>query len=179
MSTIKRFRAMDLFRFNTVNLDQFTETYDLGFYLSYLAHWPDLFTLAESTDGRLMAYLMGKVEGKGTDWHGHVTALTVAPECRRLGLACGLMRGLEEVSEQIHDCYFVDLFVRPSNTAAIRLYEHLGYILYRQVIDYYYGDGVMPTENAHDMRKALRRDTLRESVVPLARPITVDELHGG
>ncbi|KAJ2712740.1 N(alpha)-acetyltransferase 20, NatB catalytic subunit, partial [Coemansia spiralis] len=62
---------MDLFRVNTVNLDQFTETYDLSFYLSYLSSWPELFTLAESADGRLMAYLMGKVEGRGTDWHGH------------------------------------------------------------------------------------------------------------
>ncbi|KAJ2708861.1 N(alpha)-acetyltransferase 20, NatB catalytic subunit [Coemansia spiralis] len=125
-----------------------------------------------------MAYLMGKVEGRGTDWHGHVTALTVAPECRRLGLAGGLMEGLEAVSSVPHDCYFVDLFVRPSNAAAVRLYEGLGYILYRQVIDYYIGDGVLPTENAYDMRKALPRDTFKESVVPLGRPVTVDELHG-
>ncbi|KAJ2774220.1 N(alpha)-acetyltransferase 20, NatB catalytic subunit [Coemansia nantahalensis] len=177
MSTIRRFRAVDLFRFNAVNLDRFTETYDLSFYLNYLSSWPELFTLAESADGRLMAYLMGKVEGRGADWHGHVTALTVAPECRRLGLAGGLMRGLEDVSTAPHDCYFVDLFVRSSNAAAVQLYEALGYVVYRQVIDYYVGDGVMPTENAYDMRKALPRDALKESVVPLDRPITVDELY--
>lgn len=28
---------------------------------------------------------MGKAEGKGELWHGHVTAVTVAPEYRRLG----------------------------------------------------------------------------------------------
>jgi hypothetical protein len=33
-----------------------------------------------------MGYIMGKAEGKGKDWHGHVTALTVAPEFRRIGL---------------------------------------------------------------------------------------------
>ncbi|KAJ2776285.1 N(alpha)-acetyltransferase 20, NatB catalytic subunit [Coemansia javaensis] len=179
MSALRRFRAMDLFRFNSVNLDRFTETYDLSFYLSYLSQWPDLFTLAESADGRMMAYLMGKVEGEGADWHGHVTALTVAPECRRLGLARGLMSGLEDASEKTHDCYFVDLFVRPSNAAAVRLYEELGYIVYRQVLEYYIGDGVMPTENAYDMRKAMPRDTHRRSVVPLERPITVEELLGG
>lgn len=28
---------------------------------------------------------MGKAEGKAELWHGHVTAVTVAPEYRRLG----------------------------------------------------------------------------------------------
>jgi len=40
-----------------------------------------------------------------------------------------------------------------------------------QVLKYYSGE-----EDAYDMRKALRRDTLRESVVPLKKPITPDEL---
>ena len=44
---------------------------------------------------------MGKVEGKGTNWHGHVTALTVAPEFRRLGLARKLMDRLEVVSDKM------------------------------------------------------------------------------
>ncbi|KAJ1840849.1 histone-binding protein, partial [Coemansia sp. RSA 486] len=133
-------------------------TYDLSFYLSYLSRWPDLFYAAESADGPLMGYMMGKVEGSNEEWHGHVTALTVAPECRRLGLGRGLMQFLEDASEKTYNCYFVDLFVRPSNEIAIEMYRNLGYTLFRQVIDYYYTDGVMPTENAHDMRKALARD---------------------
>ncbi|KAJ2809307.1 N-alpha-acetyltransferase 20 [Coemansia guatemalensis] len=175
MSTIRRFHAMDLFKFNNLNLDRYTETYDLSFYLNYLSSWPDLFTMAVSPDGTPMGYLMGKVEGKDTEWHGHVTALTVGPECRRLGLARGLMRALEDASEKIHDCYFVDLFVRPSNTVAVLMYERLGYILYRQVIDYYLGDGVMPTEYAYDMRKALPRDKDKKSVIPLKHPVTADQ----
>lgn len=43
---------------------------------------------------------MGKAEGKGEKWHGHVTALTVGPDYRRLGLAATLMTFLEEVSEK-------------------------------------------------------------------------------
>jgi len=43
---------------------------------------------------------MGKAEGSGELWHGHVTALTVAPEYRRLGLAGKLMTNLEEISEK-------------------------------------------------------------------------------
>jgi len=48
----------------------------------------------------LVGLVMGKAEGKGTDWHGHVTAVTVAPEYRRLGLAEHFMTFLEEVSEK-------------------------------------------------------------------------------
>lgn len=43
---------------------------------------------------------MGKAEGAGENWHGHVTALTVSPDYRRLGLAANLMKYLEEVSEK-------------------------------------------------------------------------------
>ncbi|KAI8321910.1 N-alpha-acetyltransferase 20, NatB catalytic subunit [Martensiomyces pterosporus] len=177
MSTIRRFRAMDMFRFNNINLDRYTETYNLPFYLSYMSSWPDLFHVAESADSTLMGYMMGKVEGKRELWHGHVTALTVAPECRRLGLGRGLMSFLENASEKIYDCFFVDLFVRPSNTVAIAMYESLGYIVYRQVLDYYVTDGVMPTENAYDMRKALARDADRKSVVPLKHPVSVEDTY--
>ena len=44
--------------------------------------------------------VMGKAEGHGENWHGHVTALTVAPTFRRLGLAGKLMNILEEISEK-------------------------------------------------------------------------------
>lgn len=43
---------------------------------------------------------MGKAEGHGVEWHGHVTALTVSPDYRRLGLANILMSFLEDVSEK-------------------------------------------------------------------------------
>lgn len=48
-----------------------------------------------------MGYVMGKAEGKDKNWHGHVTALTVAPEFRRMGLAAQLMNILEEVSDKM------------------------------------------------------------------------------
>lgn len=44
--------------------------------------------------------VMGKAEGHGINWHGHVTALTVSPDYRRLGLAATLMQFLEDVSEK-------------------------------------------------------------------------------
>jgi N-terminal acetyltransferase B complex catalytic subunit len=44
--------------------------------------------------------VMGKVEGQGESWHGHVTAVTVAPEYRRQQLAKKLMHILEEITDK-------------------------------------------------------------------------------
>ena len=46
--------------------------------------------------------MLGKAEGEGKLWHGHVTAVTVAPESRRLGLATKLMNILEETTEKVY-----------------------------------------------------------------------------
>lgn len=48
----------------------------------------------------LVFLVMGKAEGLGENWHGHVTALTVSPDYRRLGMAATLMSWLEEASEK-------------------------------------------------------------------------------
>lgn len=45
--------------------------------------------------------VMGKVEGQGESWHGHVTAVTVSPEYRRQQLAKKLMNLLEEISDKM------------------------------------------------------------------------------
>mmetsp|Transcript_24205 Transcript_24205/g.63207 ORF Transcript_24205/g.63207 Transcript_24205/m.63207 type:complete len:184 (+) Transcript_24205:80-631(+) len=177
MTTTRPFKCDDLFKFNRVNLDPLTETYNMSFYFKYLARWPDYFSLTESTSGRMMGYIMGKAEGAGKDWHGHVTAVTVAPEYRRLGLAKKMMDGLEELSEKKYNGYFVDLFVRRSNDVAVAMYQKFGYEIYRTVLKYYTGDAEEENEDAFDMRKALARDPKKESMVPLGRDIHPHELH--
>lgn len=172
MTTIRQFTCDDLFLFNNVNLDPLTETYGLSFYLQYLAHWPEYFQVAESPSGDIMGYIMGKAEGVQENWHGHVTALTVAPEYRKLGVAAMLMSGLEYISEK-KQAYFVDLFVRVSNKVAVDMYKRLGYSVYRRVLEYYFGD---PDEDAFDMRKALSRDVLKKSVIPLAHPVRPEDV---
>jgi N-terminal acetyltransferase B complex catalytic subunit len=44
---------------------------------------------------------MGKAEGMEESWHGHVTALSIDHVYRRLNLAARLMKGLEDISEQL------------------------------------------------------------------------------
>jgi N-terminal acetyltransferase B complex catalytic subunit len=96
-----------------------------------------------------------------TPWHGHITVLTVAPQYRRLGFARRLTESLEKACDE-QNAWFVDLFVRQSNTVAREMYEGMGYTVYRRVVGYYSDD---PTgmngddgEDALDMRKPLSRD---------------------
>jgi N-terminal acetyltransferase B complex catalytic subunit len=136
--------------------------------------------MAENSVSQLQGYLLGKVEGDKSEekkhWHGHVTAVTVAPEFRRQGLARSLMDYLEEVTIKRHNGYFVDLFVRPSNTVAINMYKSLGYVVYRRVLGYYSGGADNDTEDAFDMRKSMPRDKDKVTMVPLDHPIHPHEL---
>ncbi|KAF7305604.1 N-acetyltransferase [Mycena chlorophos] len=179
MSVLRPFRADDMFKFNNINLDGWTETYDLAFYLSYLSTWPDLCYVQAAPSGRLMGYILGNAEGASTDWHGHVTALTVAPEYRRLGLARALTALLEFVAENIYHAYFVDLFVRCANDVAVEMYEGMGYSVWRRIREYYgsfgMGKGKRDEEDAFDMRKPLSRDVARRSVRANGRDVVVDQ----
>ena len=77
---------------------------------------------------------MGKLESSPPEaqhsphylpWHAHITALTVAPAARRLGLASLLTHSLERAGEA-NNAWFVDLFVRQSNKLAIGMYTRMG-----------------------------------------------------
>lgn len=145
----------------------------MGFYLQYLAKWPDLCSTAEGPGGRAMGYVFGKAESFASEensWHGHVTAVTVPPEYRRLGMATQLMGMLEAGSERCNG-WFVDLFVRQSNALAIDMYTKMGYSVYRRVIGYYSGE-----EDAFDMRKPLSRDVEKRSAIPLPHPVYPDDI---
>ncbi len=139
--------------------------YAINFYLGYFCRWPDMCAVQETPQGRMMGYgtsrspkplpnppsprlvphslrymyatVIGKAEGRGTELHGHVTALTVAPEYRRLGLSRKFMAWLEKVSDENYHGCFVDLYVRCVNFAAINMYEGFGYSVYRRVREYY------------------------------------------
>lgn len=173
MTTLRQFCMDDLLKFNNVNLDVLTETYNLSFYMHYMYQWPEAFTVAVAPQGNIMGYCLGKAEGDDNLWHGHVSAVTVAPAYRRLGMAQTLMDNFEKLCIQTYDAYFVDLFVRASNVLAQKMYRTFGYSTYRRVIGYYNGEDA---EDALDMRKALPRDKNKQSIIPLDRPVHPWEL---
>mmetsp|Transcript_8267 Transcript_8267/g.17196 ORF Transcript_8267/g.17196 Transcript_8267/m.17196 type:complete len:182 (+) Transcript_8267:120-665(+) len=179
MTTLREATMNDLLKFNNVNLDVLTETYNMQFYYHYMSRWPEAFMVAEGPSGNddgsgeLMGYVLGKAEGEDKLWHGHVSAVTVAPSYRRLGLAKTLMDDFEHLCINTYDAYFVDLFVRETNRLAQEMYEKFGYSTYRRVVEYYSGES---PEDAFDMRKALPRDKDKESTIPLGRDVRPHEL---
>lgn len=140
------YRAMtrnDLFHMNNVNLDVFTENFELSFYESYLSEFPGLCIVAESINGDIAGYIIGRIQ----DIRCHVSALTVSPEYRRCGLAHSLMKRFETMGIR-YGCVFTDLHVRCSNLVAVNFYKNFGYSVYKEVKQYYSDGG-----NAYDMRK--------------------------
>jgi len=53
------------------------------------------------------------------------------------------------------------------------MYEKFGYVTYRRVLGYYNGDS---PEDALDMRKALPRDPVKKSMIPLDKPVLPEDL---
>ena len=180
MTTIRPFTMFDLLKYNNINIDILTETFYTNFYGTYLNKWSEYCVAVENSISKIQGYLLGKVEGDDspgkTSWHGHVTAITVDPDFRKQGLARSLMNYLEDITENVHNGYFVDLFVRSSNEVAIGMYKTLGYSLYRRVIDYYSGDAKHKSEDAWDMRKSMARDKDKKLMEPLDHPIHPNEL---
>lgn len=171
MTSIDPFEPSDLFQLNNVNLDTLTENFPLEFYLEYLILWPELFFKSNETasnNALYSGYMMAKTEGKGPEWHSHITAVTVAPEFRRISLASRLCNTLEAITDaDPHEVNFIDLFVKCNNDLAIKLYEKLGYSVFRRVVGYYNSqkDGypsslkkVNDDKDAFDMRKSMPRD---------------------
>ena len=175
MTTVQPFEAIDLFKLDNVNLDILTENFPIEFYFEYLILWPELFfksvELTINTienNNNISGYMMAKTEGNAHEWHTHITAVTVAPEFRRISLASRLCNSLEAITDSSpHEVNFIDLFVKCDNPLAISLYEKLGYSIYRRVVGYYnssedgYPDSlkkIKDDKDAFDMRKGMNRD---------------------
>lgn len=173
MTSIKPFQATDLFEHNAINLDPLTENFYIYFYLHYLANFPSICYQSTSTLDKPTGYMLAKTEGSKKEWHAHISAVTVDPHYRRIGLGsdlCDILKVISETERPIH-AWFIDLFVKCSNKSAITLYEKLGYSVFRRVVAYYDSANENPERkighddmDAFDMRLALKRDTNKETV---------------
>ncbi|KAL9058455.1 MAG: hypothetical protein Q9162_001751 [Coniocarpon cinnabarinum] len=188
MTSLSRLKPTDIYLFADCNLDPLTETYNIGYYLDYMAKWPSCCFVMKNTSGMVEGYLLGKLESSPPPnaptaepydpdtnqnphylpWHAHITALTVAPDARRQGHAQKMTEALEREAER-KDAWFIDLFVRADNVAARKVYDGMGYTVYRKVVEYY-ADGA----DAFDMRKPLKRDKERKHVRENGESFEVD-----
>ena len=68
------------------------------------------------------------------------------------------MNYLEEITNDLHEGWYVDLFVRAGNSVAIDMYRNLGYCIYQIVHKYYASSNNIPGEDSADMRKPMSRN---------------------
>ena len=140
------------------NLHNLPENYQMKYYMYHALSWPELLYVAEADDGKIVGYVMAKMEDedleKDEPIHGHITSISVLRSHRKLGIATKLMRASQFAMSTIYDAEYCSLHVRVGNRAALALYKDtLGFEVLK-VEDKYYADG----EDAYDMRVYLNKD---------------------
>lgn len=162
MTALREFALDDLFKFNRVLFDPLTEVYSIGFYALRLFEFPMLTEVAVAPNGQLTGFIMGsrirnkqKVrKGKDSEKrssHGHVNALSIDNDYRRLGVGTLLMESFR-VKLGVKRERYIDLFVRRNNQNAIKFYELLGYAKHSFLRKYYDND------DGYEMRLSLSQD---------------------
>ena len=126
----------------------------MKYYFYHLLSWPQLLWVAEDHDGKIVGYVLAKMEEDTESHppHGHITSLAVLRTHRKRGIATMLMKRSQREMADVFDADYVSLHVRKSNRAAFHLYtETLKYEI-NDVEKGYYADG----EDAYDMRCTFR-----------------------
>ena len=105
-------------------------------------------------DGPMAAFVVALIEIDGV---GHITAIGVAPEYRRQGLARLLLMNIEETF-RARGINTIRLEVLVENRPAITLYEELGYVVVQRLPRYYSSgaDGYMMVKSIRDPDRELR-----------------------
>ena len=145
----------DLLYMQQCNLMCLPENYQFKYYLYHLLSWPQLLQVAEDEGGRIVGYVLAKMEEDPGDSHGHITSVAVKRSSRKVGLATRLMKSAHDSMDEVFQSPFVSLHVRISNKAAIHLYKNILEYDIHDVEEQYYADG----ENAYDMRKYFRKNS--------------------
>ncbi|PPR81014.1 hypothetical protein GOBAR_AA39699 [Gossypium barbadense] len=128
MVCIRKATMDDLLAMQACNLLCLPENYQMKYYFYHILSWPQLLYVAEDYNGRIVGYVLAKMEDESNECHGHITSLAVLRTHRKLGLATKLMNAAQAAMEQVFGAEYVSLHVRKSNRAAFNLYtQTLGY----------------------------------------------------
>lgn len=132
----------------------------MKYYFYHLLSWPQLLWVAEDFDGKIVGYVLAKMEeDERQPRHGHITSLSVLRTHRKRGIATLLMRQSQREMDEVFEAEYVSLHVRKSNRAAYHLYNTTLKYQVNDVEKGYYADG----EDAYDMRCYFRNDPRDES----------------
>ena len=139
---VRRCEPEDLQAVVEINMSTLPEHYSDYFFESILKELPEAFIVTE-LEGKIVGYIMCKVEFGFSNFRklgfvkkGHVVSVAVVPEHRGKGLGKALMH--EAMSGTASKkCDEIYLEVRVSNESAVKLYEHLGFIIKTKIRGYY------------------------------------------
>ncbi|XP_076998530.1 N-alpha-acetyltransferase 11 [Tamandua tetradactyla] len=149
---IRNARPEDLMNMQHCNLLCLPENYQMKYYFYHGLSWPQLSYIAEDEDGKIVGYVLAKMEEDPDDVpHGHITSLAVKRSHRRLGLAQKLMDQASRAMIENFSARYVSLHVRKSNRAALHLYSNTLNFQVSEVEPKYYADG----EDAYAMKRDL------------------------
>ncbi|KZS96394.1 acyl-CoA N-acyltransferase [Sistotremastrum niveocremeum HHB9708] len=152
---IRRARPEDMPGMQACNLQNLPENYVMKFYIYHSVSWPQLSFVAEDEKGRIVGYILAKIEDEPEDndeVHGHVNSISVLRSHRRLGLAKKLMLLSQQAMVDVYDASYCALHVRKTNKAALGLYrDTLGFHV-DKLEKGYYADG----EDAYAMKLWLK-----------------------
>eukprot|EP00041_Stephanoeca_diplocostata_P005708 m.66531 g.66531 ORF g.66531 m.66531 type:complete len:190 (-) comp15955_c0_seq1:3164-3733(-) len=155
MASIRRCTIPDLMSMQHCNLLCLPENYQLKYYLYHGLTWPQLSYIAEDDEGKVVGYVLAKMDEESPEdhKHGHITSLAVKRSHRRLGLAQKLMDQAAQSMVEAFDADFCSLHVRVSNRAALGLYRDVLKFEITDVEAKYYADG----EDAYAMKRSLEK----------------------
>jgi len=154
----------------------------MKYYFYHLLSWPQLLWVAEDFDGKIVGYVLAKMEeqdenSQSPSRHGHITSLSVLRTYRKRGIATALMRRSQREMHETFSADYVSLHVRKSNKAAFHLYSVTLAYQVHDVEKGYYADG----EDAYDMRcyfnksdhgaKPLEQDVVEGAAKPLDQEV--------
>lgn len=101
MVCIRKATVNDLLAMQACNLFCLPENYQMKYYLYHILSWPQLLYVAEDYNGRIVGYVLAKMEEETNECHGHITSLAVLRTHRKLGLATKLMTAAQNAMEQV------------------------------------------------------------------------------
>ena len=157
MVSIRRATVEDLLKMQQTNLLCLPENYQFKYYIYHYLSWPSLLHVAEDHNGKIVGYVLAKLEDediKPGEVQGHITSISVLRTYRRLGVASKLMNHALNMMQEYFDADFVSLHVRVSNRPALQLYHNNLEFDVRGIEKGYYAD----KEDAYKMRKYFKKD---------------------
>ncbi len=167
MVSIRRATVEDLLKMQQTNLLCLPENYQYKYYIYHYLSWPSLLYVAEDHNGKIVGYVLAKLEdedSKQGEIQGQITSLSVLRTYRRLGVASKLMNHAINLMQEYYDADFVSLHVRVGNRPALILYHNnLGFDA-KGLEKGYYADG----EDAYRMRKYFKKEKKSKD------PITIE-----